>query len=57
VGTLGRSVIGLCAGFGLFIGGYIPVLWGASSFSLISILFGIFGGIAGIWLGVRLSDY
>jgi hypothetical protein len=57
VGTLGRSIIGLCAGFGLFVGGYIPVLWGASAFSLISILFSLFGGIAGIWLGVRLSDY
>ena len=54
---MGRSVIGLCAGFGLLTGGYIPELWGASVFSLASILFSIVGGIAGIWLGVRLSDY
>jgi hypothetical protein len=54
---VGRSVIGLCAGFGLFIGGYVPVLWGASAFSFTSILFSVFGGIAGVWLGVRLSDY
>ena len=53
---MGRSVIGLCAGFGTFAGGYVPELWGASSFSLTSLLFGALGGIAGIWLGVRLSD-
>ncbi len=54
---MGRSVIGLCAGFGLFIGGYIPELWGSSAFSFVSLLFSVFGGIAGIWLGIRLTDY
>jgi hypothetical protein len=53
---MGRSVIGLCAGFGMFVGGYVPELWGASSFSLSSILFGLLGAVAGVWLGVRLSD-
>jgi hypothetical protein len=48
-----RSVIGLCAGAGLFAGGYLPELWGGSLLS--SILFGIVGGIAGVWVGVRLS--
>jgi hypothetical protein len=54
---MGRSVIGLCAVFGLSAGGYLPVLWGASAFSLSSILFSVVGGIAGVWVGVRLSDY
>jgi hypothetical protein len=53
---MGRSVIGLCAGFGLFAGGYLPVLWGASSFSLSSMLFGVVGGAVGIWAGVRISE-
>jgi hypothetical protein len=53
---MGRSVIGLCAGFGLFVGGFVPELWGASSFSLASIAFSLVGAGAGIWLGVRLSD-
>ena len=52
-----RSVIGICATFGFFVGGYLPVLWGASSFSAMSLLFSAIGGIAGIWAGVRLSDY
>jgi hypothetical protein len=46
----------MCAGFGLFAGGYVPELWGASSFSLASLVAGFLGGLAGIWLGVRLSD-
>jgi hypothetical protein len=54
---MGRSVIMLCAGFGSTVGGYLPELWGASSFSLTSIVFGLAGGIAGVWAGVRISDY
>ena len=50
-----RSVVGLCATFGTFAGGYVPTLWGASGFSLVSLLFGVLGGVAGVWLGVRLS--
>jgi hypothetical protein len=53
---MGRSVIGLCMGFGGFVGGYVPVLWGASSFSLESFLFGALGAVAGVWIGVRISE-
>jgi hypothetical protein len=53
---MGRSLIGICATAGLFIGGYVPVLWGASSFSVQSLLFGVVGGVAGVWLGVRLAE-
>jgi hypothetical protein len=52
---MGRSVIGLCGGFGTLVGGYLPLLWGASSFSLASLVFGFAGGVAGIWLGARVS--
>ena len=53
---MGKSVIGLCAGFGGFVGGYVPVLWGASSFSLVSVVFGLAGAVAGVWFGYRISD-
>jgi hypothetical protein len=53
---MGKSVIGFSAAFGTVAGGYVPVLWGASSFSLVSLLFGVMGGIAGVWFGVRVSD-
>ena len=42
--------------FGAFVGGYVPSIWGAGSFSMASLLFGGIGGIAGVWLGVRISD-
>ena len=49
-----RSVTGLCATFGTIAGGYLPSLWG-SSFSLSSVVCAALGGLAGVWLGVRLS--
>ena len=53
---MGRSVIGLCGGFGTVVGGYLPELWGASGFSLMSLVFSAVGGIAGVWLGLRIVD-
>ena len=40
----------------MFVGGYVPMLWGASSFSLSSLLFGVIGAVAGIWAGVRIAE-
>jgi len=51
-----RSVTGICTTAGLLVGGYVPVLWGASAFSLWSIVVGALGGIAGLWLGLKLSE-
>ena len=53
---MGRSVIGLCMGFGMFVGGYVPALWGASAWGIESLLFGGLGAVAGIWLGLRVSE-
>jgi hypothetical protein len=53
---MGRSVIGLCAGFGAFAGGEVPALWGSSGFSVASFVLGLAGACAGVWLGLRLSD-
>ena len=54
--SMGRSVIGVCALFGSAVGGYVPVLlWGASSFSVVSLLFGGLGAVAGVWLGARIE--
>ena len=50
-----RSVIGLCTTFGTVAGGYAPSLWGSGSFSLGSVACAALGGVAGLWLGVRLS--
>jgi hypothetical protein len=53
---VGRSVIGLCTCFGGLVGGTVPALWGASSLSPQSFLFGAIGAAAGVWAGVRISD-
>ena len=53
---MGRGVIGMCALFGSFVGGYVPTLWGASSLGVESLLFGAIGGVAGVLLGARLSE-
>ena len=50
-----RSVIGLCSFVGMTVGGYVPVLWGASAISLVSLFFAGIGGVVGVWIGARLS--
>jgi hypothetical protein len=39
------------------IGSYIPALWGGSLFSFTSIILGGAGGILGIYLGYKISQY
>lgn len=53
---MGRSVIGLCALAGTTLGGFLPDLWGGSDISLTSVLTAGIGGIAGVFLGARLSQ-
>jgi hypothetical protein len=52
-----KLLIGIGGFFGSTIGSYIPVLWGSSSFSLISIVFSVIFGIVGIIMGYRLAQY
>ena len=40
---------------GSFIGSLIPDLWGASMFSMSSIIFSSAGAIVGIWAGYKFS--
>jgi hypothetical protein len=54
---MGRSVIGLCAMAGMTVGGFVPAVWGGSSFGLSSLLFSVVGAVAGVWFGARLADY
>jgi predicted MFS family arabinose efflux permease len=51
-----RSVTGLCILVGSTIGGFVPDLWHAGMLSLSGVVFGLAGGIAGLWVGVRLND-
>ena len=50
-----RSITGMCAGAGTLVGGCIPMAWGDSGFSVVSLLVGMLGGVAGLWVGLRLQ--
>jgi hypothetical protein len=52
---MGRSVIWLCVFVGSTVGGIVPSLWGASEFGLTSLLMATIGGVAGVFVGARLS--
>ena len=53
---MSKGIIGLMAGVGGTVGGYLPVLFGASGFGGWSILGAFVGGIAGIWVGYKMSQ-
>jgi uncharacterized membrane protein YeaQ/YmgE (transglycosylase-associated protein family) len=45
----------LCAGIGSVVGGFIPALWGAGTFSFSSIIFSSLGAMAGIFVAYKLT--
>ncbi len=50
-----KSLIWIFMAIGSTVGGIIPNLWGAGFLSFSSVIFTAIGGIAGIWLGFKLS--
>lgn len=50
-----KKVIYLSMVIGSLVGGYIPLLWDASLFSVSGVLFTALGGFLGIWLGNKIS--
>jgi hypothetical protein len=40
-----------------YIGGFIPTLWGASGFSFSTIIGNTLGGILGVFIGFKLSQW
>jgi hypothetical protein len=53
---MSKSVMMLGMIIGSTVGEYIPTLFGAGSFSFISIMGGIAGGILGMWLTYRFVN-
>jgi uncharacterized membrane protein YeaQ/YmgE (transglycosylase-associated protein family) len=49
-------VIGICATVGAVVGGYLPILWGDSGLSFVSLIFGAVGAVVGVLVGARLMD-
>ncbi len=54
---MNKLLIGLGMFLGSTIGSYVPILWGGSLMSVISIFFSVVGGVFGIWIGYQLSKY
>ena len=50
-----RRVIWIFVAVGSTIGGLAPEVWGGSAFGLASLTLGCLGGLAGLWLAVRLT--
>ncbi len=55
--SLNKLLISIGIFVGSTIGSYIPLLWGGSLFSVVSILFSVTGGIMGILIAYRLLKY
>ena len=50
-----RSVMGLCIGMGSLAGSFAPALWGGSGFSLLAVVTTALGGLAGLWVGLKVQ--
>jgi len=53
--SMDKRVVWLFVLVGTTVGGFVPEAWGGSSFGMASLLMGVVGGIAGLWLGARIS--
>jgi xanthosine utilization system XapX-like protein len=51
-----KKLIWIFMAVGSLIGGFIPSLWGADSFSLSPLIFGSIGGIIGIYIGYKIIN-
>jgi len=47
--------LGLFTGY--LVGGYIPVLFGDSMFSYLSVITSALGAILGVWVGYKISKF
>jgi hypothetical protein len=50
-----RRVVWIFVGVGSTLGGLLPVAWGGSALGLASLTLGCLGGVAGLWLAVKLA--
>lgn len=51
-----KALILLGMTVGSFIGGYVPLLWGADLLSVSSILGNAAGGLIGIWASYKMTN-
>ena len=56
-GAMGQKLIWLSVFVGSTAGGYVPTLFGAELLSLWGVLGSTVGGIAGVFLGIKLEKW
>ena len=54
---MNKSLIWIGMLVGSTIGGFVPILWGASPFSISAVISTAIGGITGIWVGFKLRNW
>jgi hypothetical protein len=55
MGVMDRRVVWLFVVAGSTLGGFAPEAWGGSAFGVASLALACLGGIAGVWLVVKLT--
>ena len=50
-----RRVVWIFVGVGMTVGGLLPQIWGGSALGVASLALGSLGGLAGLWLAVRVT--
>jgi hypothetical protein len=56
IDRMDRKILFMCITVFSTIGGYLPTFIGQSQFSVMSILGGLFGGIAGVFVARRIDQ-
>ncbi len=51
-----KTIVYIFSGVGLTLGSMIPMVWGDSAFGGWSMVTGLIGGLAGVWLGVKAGN-
>lgn len=51
-----KSLVFIFMTIGSIVGGYVPVLWGADTFSMSSIVFSSIFAIVGIFVGFKIGQ-
>jgi hypothetical protein len=49
-----RRIVWIFVGVGMTLGGLLPEVWGGSALGVASLALASLGGVAGLWLAVRL---
>ena len=49
-----RRIVWIFVGVGMTLGGLLPEVWGGTALGVASLALASLGGVAGLWLAVRL---